>query len=158
MQRGDLLHRTAMPGGFGCPACTGGTPSTRRWASARASAVRLPCRGFGLVLALGCGEEVGYAHVDTGHRIGRGEWFGGHLVTGEDDVPLPALARDADRLDPAFDGPVLVHPNVPHALQADAGDRVVWGGVPAAAIPVLGELGACRTSSRHGTGDSPASH
>jgi hypothetical protein len=53
---------------------------------------------------------------------------------------------------------VLVHPNVPHALQADAGDRVVWGGVPAAAIPVLGELRPCRTSSRHGTGDSPASH
>jgi len=120
--------------------------------------VRLPCRGFGLVLALGCGEEVGYAHVDTGHRTGRGEWFGGHLVTGEDDVPLPALALDADRLDPACDGPVLVHPNVPHALQADAGDRVVWGAVPAAAIPVPGELRPCRTSSRHGTGDSPASH
>src|SRR4030081_2689535 len=49
---------------------------------------------------------------------------------------------DADRLDPACDGPVLVHPNVPHALQADAGDRVVWGAVPAAAIPLLGELSA----------------
>ena len=91
-----------------------GNAVNARWASARASAVRLPCRGFALVLALGCGEEVGYAHVDTGHRTGRGEWFGGHLITGEDDVALPALALDADRLDPAFDGPVLVHPNVPH--------------------------------------------
>jgi hypothetical protein len=98
--------------------------------------------GVRLVLALGCGEEVGYAHVDTGHRTGRGEWFGGHLVTGEEDVALPALALDADRRDPACDGPVLVHPNVPHAVQADAGDRVVWGAVPAAAIPVPGRTQA----------------
>ena len=110
------------------------------------------------MLALGCGEEVGYAQVDTGHRTGRGEWFGGHLVTGEDDVALPALALDADRLDPAFDGPVLVHPNVPHALQADAGDRVVWGGVPAAAIPVLGELNRVEPGHATKTGDNPASH
>jgi hypothetical protein len=58
--------------------------------------------GSALRTPLGCGEEVGDAHVDTGHRTGRGERFGGHLVTGEDDVALPAPALDADRLDPAL--------------------------------------------------------
>src|SRR3981189_1736370 len=117
MQRGDLLHRTAMPGGSVVPLA----PGERRH---RALGVgegiggALAVPGVWLVRALGCGEEVGDAHVDTGHRTGRGEWFGGHLVTGEDDVPLPALALDADRLDPACDGPGLGPPNVPHPLHA----------------------------------------
>src|ERR1700716_812861 len=34
----------AMPGGLGCPALHRGNAVTARWASARASAVRLPCR------------------------------------------------------------------------------------------------------------------
>src|SRR4030088_1777286 len=96
----DAAWRPSPPHGdagrFGCPACTGGNAVNARWASARASTVRLPCRGFGLVHARGCGEEVGHAHVDTGHHTGPGERFGGHLVTGQDDLPLPAPALDAD--------------------------------------------------------------
>jgi hypothetical protein len=99
-----------------------GNAVNARWAPARASAVRLAVPGVRLVLALGRGEEMGHAHVDTGHRTGRGQWFGGHLATGEDDVAPPAPALDADRPDPALDGPAPVHPNLPHAMQADAGD------------------------------------
>src|SRR5439155_23455885 len=72
-----------------------------------------------------------------------GRWrerFGGYFVAGEDDVPLPSLALDADGPDPAAHRAVLMHANVPDALQPHAGDRVMRGGVPAAAVPVLGEV------------------
>src|SRR3981189_2104413 len=93
MQRGDLLHPRGDAGRVRLSRVHRGNAFNARWASARASAVRLPCRGFDLVLAVGCGEEVGYAHVDTGHRTGRGEWFGGDLVTGEDDGGPPCPPR-----------------------------------------------------------------
>src|SRR3977135_221684 len=48
MQRGDLRHRTARPGGVGCPACTGGTPSTR--AGRRRGHRRCACRAGGSAL------------------------------------------------------------------------------------------------------------
>jgi hypothetical protein len=97
--------------------------------------VRLPCPGFGVCPPLGGGEEMGYAHIDTGHRTGGGEWFGGHPVTGEHDGAPRALPLDADRLDPTFHGPMLVHPDVPHAVQADPGHRVVRDGSPNGSHP-----------------------
>jgi hypothetical protein len=53
---------------------------------------------------------------------------------------LSALALDADGLDPALHRTVLVHPDVPDTLHADAGHRVVRVGIPPAAVPVLREL------------------
>src|SRR3981081_806291 len=51
----DAAWRPSPPHGdaarVGCPARTGGNAVNARWASARASAVRLPGRGFGLVHA-----------------------------------------------------------------------------------------------------------
>src|SRR4030081_705116 len=88
MQRGDLLNRTAMPGGSVVPRAPG-ERLHRALGAGEGIGGALAVPGVRLVLALGCGEEVGYAHVDTGHRTGRGEWFGGHLVTGEDDGALP---------------------------------------------------------------------
>ncbi len=139
VQSGDLLDRPAVPGGAVLPLAARERPecalSVREGFGIAPSVPRT-----GLVLTLGGGEEVGYAHVDAGHGAGRGERFGGDFVAGEDDVPLSSFALDRDGLDPAAHGTVPVDADVSDALQPDAGDRVVRGGVPAAAVPVLGEV------------------
>jgi hypothetical protein len=57
------------------------------------------------------------------------------LFGGQHDEPLAALALDGDGLDFPGYRPVLVDLDVSHALEADAGDPVVRGGVPPAAVP-----------------------
>src|SRR3977135_3357499 len=81
MQRGDLLHRTAMPGGSVVPRAPGERrPRALGVGEGIGGALAVP--GVRLVLALGCGEEVGYAHVDTGHRTASMECtFGGLIGT-----------------------------------------------------------------------------
>jgi hypothetical protein len=76
--------------------------------------------------------------VDPDHAAGLGQRL--VLLDTEHDEPLTALTLDGDGLDPAGHRAVLVDLHMPDALEADPGDRVVRGGVPAAAVPVLREV------------------
>ncbi len=53
-------------------------------------------------------------------------------------MSMPHAARHG--LDAAFHRPVPVHADVPDTLQPHAADGVVRGGLPPAAVPVLGKL------------------
>jgi hypothetical protein len=48
------------------------------------------------LFALGCGEQVRHAHVDTDCTARLREWFGRDVIAGEDDVPAFALALDGE--------------------------------------------------------------
>jgi hypothetical protein len=90
--------------------------------------------GVGHELAARVGEEAGYPHVDADHAAGRRQRFGRGLLGSQDDVPAPPFTLDRDRLYLADHRTVLVHLDVADALEADAGDGVVPGGIPPATV------------------------
>ncbi|BBJ47273.1 hypothetical protein SSPO_099910 [Streptomyces antimycoticus] len=86
------------------------------------------------------GEEVGDPQIDADRRAGRRKQFGLGLLGSQHDEPLTALALHGHGLDGADNCPVLVHLDVPDTLKSHAGDGAVRGGVPAAAVAVLGKV------------------
>ena len=158
MQRGDLLHHTATPGGWRCPARTGRTPSPR--AGRRRRHRRCACRAGGTASCAPWAVVRKWAMPLS--------------------IPVTAPVAGSGSAGTSSQARMTYH-CLPSRLTLIVLTRPVTGrcwctrtcptpcrrtrvtgscGVQSQRqpSPSLAELRPCRTSSRHGTGDSPASH
>ncbi|SDJ90927.1 hypothetical protein SAMN05421874_10433 [Nonomuraea maritima] len=100
-------------------------------------------------------DKRGHTHIQADHSARGGKRLGGHAVTGEDHIPAGAFPPHADRLDGARHAAVLVHADMPDALQPHERRGGVLGlGVPSAAVTVLRPLDRVEPAPALETGEA----
>ena len=89
---------------------------------------------IGDVLAIAGGEKRCDAKVDTGVTARRLERVGGHLITGQDEIPATTFPLHRDRLHNASNRAMPMNPDLANALQV----YTLVIGEPAAPVAVPG--------------------